>query len=89
MPSRSGGAPPSAPPPDVVALAGRSEPPPQLASASRHATAAAIRRMRYAPGAGSVNENVLPAPSALVTQMRPPCWATIRSQIARPMPVPA
>ena len=24
----------------------------------------------------------------LETQMRPPCWSTIRSQTARPMPVP-
>ena len=55
------------------------------------ATIATARRdaaHRHASAAGSVNEKTLPSPGRLVTQIRPPCWATMRSQIARPMPVP-
>ena len=37
---------------------------------------------------GSVNENVLPWPGSLSTQMRPPWYSTISLQIGRPRPVP-
>ena len=37
---------------------------------------------------GSVKENVLPRPTTLSAQMRPPCCSTIRRQIASPSPVP-
>src|SRR5918999_1042424 len=39
-------------------------------------------------GTGSVNEKVLPSPSRLSTQMRPPCRSTICLQIGSPSPVP-
>ena len=37
---------------------------------------------------GSANEKTLPSPGRLTTQIRPPCWCTIRWQMASPMPVP-
>src|SRR5262245_9825531 len=37
---------------------------------------------------GMVNENVLPRPGWLSTQIRPPCRSTIFLQTARPIPVP-
>ena len=37
---------------------------------------------------GRVNRNVLPAPTVLSTQMRPPCSAMSRFEMARPRPVP-
>ena len=39
--------------------------------------------------AGSVNTNVLPLPSSLSTQIRPPCSSTSRFDSARPRPVPS
>ena len=39
--------------------------------------------------AGSVNTNVLPWPSSLSTQIRPPCSSTSRFESARPRPVPS
>src|SRR5262245_50968883 len=39
--------------------------------------------------AGSVNTNVLPSPSSLSTQIRPPCSSTKRFERARPSPVPS
>ena len=37
---------------------------------------------------GSENENVLPRPISLSTQMRPPWCSTISRQMGRPRPVP-
>src|SRR5581483_9546779 len=37
---------------------------------------------------GSVKRNVLPTPTVLSTQMRPPCSPTRRFEMARPRPVP-
>src|SRR6185369_859109 len=37
---------------------------------------------------GRVKWNVLPRPTSLSTQMRPPCKVTSRFEIARPRPVP-
>ena len=38
--------------------------------------------------AGSVNRNLLPLPTVLSAQMRPPCCSTMLRQSARPSPVP-
>src|SRR5439155_25393833 len=47
-------------------------------------------RTRHEAGlAGSVNTNVLPFPSSLSTQMRPPCSSTSCFERARPRPVPS
>ena len=46
---------------------------------------------RFGPEAstiGSVKQRVAPLPGSLCTQIRPPCCSTMRSQTARPMPVP-
>ena len=43
----------------------------------------------YAGLAGSVNTNVLPLPSSLSTQIRPPWSSTSRFESARPSPVPS
>ena len=43
----------------------------------------------YADLAGSVNTNVLPWPSSLSTQIRPPCSSTSRFESASPRPVPS
>ena len=38
---------------------------------------------------GNVKKNVVPLPSSLSNQMRPPCHSTIRRTRVRPMPVPS
>ena len=43
----------------------------------------------YAGRAGRVNTNVLPLPSSLSTQIRPPCSSTRRFDSASPRPVPS
>src|SRR4029079_1261765 len=43
----------------------------------------------WTEGAGSVNEKVLPCPSSLSTQMRPPWSSTRRFDRANPRPVPS
>ena len=49
------------------------------------------RRHQAPPGSarGSVNQNVLPWPSALSTPMAPPCSSTSRLESASPSPVPS
>jgi hypothetical protein len=37
---------------------------------------------------GRVKWKIEPLPTALVAQMRPPCWETMLRQMARPRPVP-
>src|SRR4029077_598633 len=44
---------------------------------------------RQTDPAGSVNTKVLPLPSSLSTQMRPPCSSTNRFESASPRPVPS
>ena len=44
---------------------------------------------RSAHPPGSVNTKVLPLPSSLSTQIRPPCSSTSRFESARPRPVPS
>ena len=58
-------------------------------SAARSTGPGAAPSAASAPtGSGSENENVLPVPSSLSTQMRPPWCSTISLQIGRPRPVP-
>src|SRR5207244_13519373 len=41
------------------------------------------------PPRGSTTWNVLPVPTRLSTEMRPPCCSTMPLQIKRPRPIPA
>src|SRR5438105_13522961 len=43
----------------------------------------------YSRPAGSVNTNVLPWPTSLSTQIRPPCSSVSRLDTSRPSPVPS
>ena len=60
----------------------------QLADQRRQLHRAAGAGRHVGRCSGSENENVLPCPSSLSTQIRPPWCSTISRQIGRPRPVP-
>ena len=60
----------------------------RISAASSTGGRPAARSPTTAAGSGSENENVLPLPSSLSTQTRPPWCSTISRQIGRPSPVP-
>ena len=56
-------------------------------SATSEAVLSAVTTVR--PAMGTVNQNVLPAPTSLSTQISPPKSSTIRLDRVRPRPVPS